>query len=267
MNSLHVNMKRFFTFLAALLLTFGAVSAQEIQFQYDFVRSQKEVFSDTKFENPMPQFTVTFTGTHFDKWGSTFYFVDFDLARTENTNKVIYGEIQRSLNFWQNTALKDFYVEVEYDGGLLQSGGIGISQAFLTGFAYSFHNEDFSNFFQLQVLYRTFFGNGHRFGKLEKNFQKVPLQFTAVYTFKDLFGAKGLLFSGFADFWWQENTFFNGDQTSVIFTAEPQLWYNIGQHFGLDNLHVGGELEISFNAYNMVKHFTAYPAAGVRWTF
>lgn len=260
-------MKKFFTLVATLLLAFSAVNAQEIQFQYDFNRSLKDVYSDTKFDAPMPQFTLTFTGTHFDKFGSTFYFIDVDLASPNNTNKVVYGEIQRSLNFWSNTALKDFYLEVEYDGGLLQGGGIGISQAFLAGVAYSFHDETFRNFLQVQALYRTFFGNGHRFGRLEKDFQKIPLQFTLVYTCKDLFNVKGLLFSGFADLWWQNQTFFNGDQTSVIFTAEPQLWYNIGQHFGLDNLHIGGEVEVSFNAYNMVKHFTAYPAAGFRWTF
>ena len=253
-------MKKFFTLVASLLLAFGAANAQELQFQYDFVRSQKNVLFDSKFESLQPQYTATLTATHFDKWGSTFYFVDFDFASASNANKVIYGEIQRSLNFWSDTALKDFYVEVEYDAGTLREGaGWTISQAFLTGVAYSFHNADFSNFLQLQVLYRKFFDKNVK--------QQVPLQFTAVYTCRDLFGLKGLLFSGFADLWWQDQVFLNGDTTHVIFSAEPQLWYNVGQHFGVDNFHIGGEVEVSFNAYNLVQHFTAYPAAGVRWTF
>ena len=251
-------MKKIIAVVAALLLAFSAF-AQEVQFQYDFVRSQKDVYSNTEFASPVPQYTATFTGTHFDKWGSTFYFMDFDFAKAANTNKVIYGEIQRSLNFWSNTALKDFYLEVEYDAGTLRGGsGATISQAFLTGIAYSFHNTDFSNFLQLQVLYRKFF---------DRNVgQQVPLQFTAVYMCKNLFDIKGLLFTGFADFWWQDQPFFEGP-THVVFSAEPQLWYNVGQHFGVDNFHIGGEVELSLNAYNMAQHFTAYPAAGVRWTF
>lgn len=266
-------MKKIITLVAAMLLAVSAF-AQEIQFQYDFARSRKDLYTNTEFVSPVPQYTATLTGTHFDKWGSTFYFVDFDFAAANNSNKCIYGEIQRSLNFWSNTALKDFYVEVEYDAGTLREGsGATISQAFLTGVAYSFHNADFSKFLQLQVLYRKFFDKTVG--------QQVPLQFTAVYTLKDLFSVKGLLFSGFADFWWQDVDVLDFAQiipeyketTHVIFSAEPQLWYNVGQHFGVDNFHIGGEVEVSYNAYNhgcnngKPVHFTAYPAAGVRWTF
>lgn len=252
-------MKKIITVVAVLLLAFSAF-AQELQFQYDFHRSKAD---------EQPYMTATMTGTHFDKWGSTFYFVDFDFAKTAN-DKCIYGEIQRSLNFWSDTALKDFYVEVEYDGGVLYNFKEPLaflngpmSQAFLTGVAYSFHNADFSKFLQLQVLYRKFF---------DKNVgQQVPLQFTAVYTLRDLFGAKGLLFSGFADFWWQDRGVEwwgeGADPTHVIFTAEPQLWYNVGRFIGVDNFHIGGEVEVSYNAYSSTQHFTAWPAAGVRWTF
>ena len=282
-------MKKFITIVAALLLALFA-SAQEVQFQYDFMRSHKDVYSNTEFAEPKTQLTATLTGTHFDKWGSTFYFVDFDFAAPENSNKCVYGEVQRSLNFWSNTDLKDLSVKLEYNGGMLQGGGIGISQAFLTGIGYAFHDATFRNFFEVQVLYRTFFGNGHEFGSLyveeeiadivdisnpenketesrRVRYQKIPLQFTAVYTFKDLFNIKGLTFMGFADFWWQRQVFLTGEETPVVFSAEPQLWYNIGQHFGVNNFHIGGEVEVSYNAYSMIKHFTAYPAAGVRWTF
>lgn len=253
-------MKKILTFIAVAILTIGAASAQEVQFQYDFHRSQAA---------EQPYMTATLTATHFDKWGSTFYFVDFDFAKT-SPDKCIYGEIQRSLNFWSNTALKDLYVEVEYDGGVLYNFKEPLaflngpmSQAFLTGLAYSFHDETFKNFLQLQVLYRKFFDSTTQ--------QNIPLQFTAVYTLKDLFNVKGLLFSGFADFWWQDRGAewwgFGADPTHVIFTAEPQLWYNVGQWFGVNNLHIGGEVEVSYNAYSSTDHFTAWPAAGVRWTF
>lgn len=249
-------MKKVIAIVASMLLALS-VSAQEVQFQYDFHRSQVD---------EQPYLTTTLTGTHFDKWGSTFYFVDFDFAKTA-TGKCVYGEIQRSLNFWQNTALKDLYVEVEYDGGVLYNFKNFIdgpmSQAFLTGLAYSFHDATYRNFFQVQVLYRKFFD--------EAVVQTVPLQLTTVYTFKDLFGVKGLLFSGFADFWWQDRGAEwwgeGAETTHIIFTAEPQLWYNIGQFIGVNNFHVGGEVEVSYNAYSSTQNFTAWPAAGVRWTF
>lgn len=242
-------MKKFISFVAALLLAVSAF-AQEVQFQYDFHRSKVA---------EKPYLTATLTQTAFDKWGSTFYFVDFDF--TESPDKVVYGEVQRALNFWQNTVLKDMYVLVEYNGGILPAFSGVISQAFLTGIGYSFHDETFRNFLQLQVLYRHFFGN--TFGNPH---QDVPIQLTAVYTCRDLFNVKGLLFSGFADFWWQDG-FVDGKETSVIFSAEPQLWYNIGRFVGVDNFHIGGELEVSYNAYSSTQHFTAWPAAGVRWTF
>lgn len=242
-------MKKIITLVAAMLLAVSAF-AQEVQFQYDFHRSQA---------SDQPYLTTTLTATHFDKWGSTFYFVDFDF--TNSPDKVVYGEIQRALNFWQNSSLKDMYLLVEYNGGILPVANAKISQAFLTGVGYSFHDDTFRNFVQLQVLYRHFFGN--TFGNPH---QDVPLQFTAVYTLKDLFGAKGLVFMGFADFWWQDG-FVDGKETSVVFSAEPQLWYNVGRFIGVDNFHVGGELEVSYNAYSSTQHFTAWPAAGVRWTF
>ena len=242
-------MKKFITLVAAMLLTISAF-AQEVQFQYDFHRSQA---------SNQPYLTTTLTATHFDKWGSTFYFVDFDF--TDSPDKVVYGEVQRALNFWQDTKLKDMYLLVEYNGGILPVANAKISQAFLTGVGYSFHDETFRNFVQLQVLYRHFFGNS--FGN---PLQDLPLQFTAVYTLKQLFGVEGLVFMGFADFWWQEG-FVNGKNTSIVFSAEPQLWYNVGRHFGVDNFHIGGEVEVSVNAYSTTQHFTAWPAAGIRWTF
>lgn len=242
-------MKKFIAVVASMLLALS-VSAQEVQFQYDFHRSQVD---------EQPYLTTTLTGTHFDKWGSTFYFADFDF--TDSPSKVVYGEVQRAINFWQNTVFKDMSLLVEYNGGILPAANAKISQAFLTGIGYSFHDETFRNFFQLQVLYRHFFQN--TFGNPH---QDVPLQFTAVYTFKDLFNIKGLVFMGFADFWWQDGVVAE-KETSVVFTAEPQLWYNIGRHFGVDNFHVGGEVEVSYNAYSTTQNFTAWPAAGVRWTF
>ena len=243
-------MKKFITIIVAFVLAVFLLKAQEIQFQYDFSRSNQagEAY-----------WTTTITGTHPDNFGSTFYFVDFDFAKTSG-DKVIYGDIQRSLNFWQNTKFKDLSVLVEYNGGLLHVGG-NFGQAFLTGLGYAFHDDEYRNYFEVQALYRKHFRN--IFGD---PVQAIPVQISLVWTCTDLFDVKGLLFTGFLDFWWQDG-YVSEKNVKTTFTSEPQLWYNVGQHFGVDNLHVGGEVEVSMNMYSATQHVTVWPAAGVRWTF
>ena len=119
---------------------------------------------------------------------------------------------------------------------------------------------------------------------IAKSTQDVPLQFTIVWGCKDLFGVKGLLFDGFADFWWEDNTWSvldgnnapvldeNGvpkvDKTTGVFISEPQLWYCIGQFFNCPNLNIGGEIEIACNfTGNDTKGWHVNPACGIKWNF
>ena len=88
---------------------------------------------------------------------------------------------------------------------------------------------------------------------------------------KDIFGLKGLTFDGFADFWWENHACdYQEDGTSTekhtIFISEPQLWYNIGRHFGCDNLNVGTEIELSQN-FGSTAGFKCRPCLGVKWNF
>ena len=90
---------------------------------------------------------------------------------------------------------------------------------------------------------------------------------------QDLFGLKGLRFSGFADFWGERHTLFadhkgaiSPTESSFVFISEPQLWYNVGQHFGVQNLNIGGELELSYD-FGSSKGFWARPCLGVKWVF
>ena len=103
-------------------------------------------------------------------------------------------------------------------------------------------SEDFKNTLNLKVLYK-------KFKNLE---QKAPLQFTAVWGCQDLFGAKGLRFSGFADVWWE---------SKCVFLSEPQLWYAFGEHFNL-----GGEIELSCN-FAGYDGFACRPCIGTKWVF
>lgn len=52
----------------------------------------------------------------------------------------------------------------------------------------------------------------------------------------------------------------------TVFTSEPQLWYNVGQHFGCNNLSVGGEVEIS-NNFGSNAGFMVRPCLGAKWDF
>lgn len=240
-------------FILALSFIAGIAKAQvNIQEMYDFNREQM---------------TTTLEMFKGDKWGSTFFFVD--IYHTKNVCPTdFYTEISRSLNFWGNTAMKDFNLHAEWNGGcgvykLDQSwGGYDVRNAWLFGAEYFFHSKDYQNTLTVQVLYKT----------ITQRTSQVPMQLTAVWGMNDLFGLKGLNFSGFADFWWEDHTWTKDattESTSGVFLTEPQLWYNVGQHFGVDNLFIGGEVEISCNFSGAVnyKGWKINPAAGLKWNF
>ena len=51
-----------------------------------------------------------------------------------------------------------------------------------------------------------------------------------------------------------------------MFISEPQLWYNVGRHFGCDNLNIGGEVELSYD-FGTARGFWCRPCAGIKWVF
>ena len=238
---------------AAMLFAQGAKAQTNLQIFYDFGPDRQHV-------------TTTLEGFYNDNWGNTFFFIDHDFNTRDSKDKVYapsgtYFEIARCLNFWQESALAPLSFQVEYNGGVYN--GYTINSAFLVGLDYFVHSADFSNTFNFKVLYK----------KITYTTQKAPLQFTFVWGLQDLFGVKGLRFSGFADFWWEDHTLFADHNGAIIpatshtvFISEPQLWYNIGQHFGCDNLNIGGELELSYD-FGTSKGFWARPCAGLKWVF
>ena len=81
--------------VAIATLAFAQAAKAQTNFQtfYDFGRKH---------------FTTTMEGFHQDKWGNTFFFIDYDFNNKVD-GKVIspngtYFEIARCLNFWQNSA-------------------------------------------------------------------------------------------------------------------------------------------------------------------
>ncbi|MCQ2148905.1 MAG: DUF5020 family protein [Bacteroidales bacterium] len=259
-------MKKLFGFFLFLALTSGFTARAETNLQlfYDFGEDRK-------------QLTSTVEGFYTDKWGNTFFFIDLDyhLRKQEFVPFPLgtYFEIARCLNFWQESALAPLSLHVEYNGGVYSK--YGINHAALAGLDWFIHSKDFKNTLNVKVLYKyiNYDGVDTPDGSYAKS--KVPMQFTLVWGLQDLFGATGLRFSGFADFWWQEHEVFpwnadtgydwtNGEISHVVFLSEPQLWYNVGRHFGVDNLNVGGELELSWD-FGSSKGFWCRPCLGLKW--
>jgi len=258
-------MKKLSFVFAALILSSLALEAQNFQIFYDFGSDRKQVTTTAEIFKP-------------DSWGNTFSFIDLDYTfrgvtdEQGNVHNIgiggAYMEIARCLNFWQNSKASFFSIQLEYNGGLgtyptndnknVQTiGAFSINHAFLAGADFFLHTKNFNNLFNLKLLYK----------KMLYTEQDVPLQFTFVWTCNNLFGAKGLTFSGFADYWWQYQDADNFTKTThTVFLSEPQLWYAVGQHFGCPNLNIGGELELSYN-FATVSGFKCRPCLGIKWDF
>ena len=248
-----MQLKHIFTAVAVLASAQGAFCQTNLQTFYDFGADRGH-------------FTTTLEGFYGDDWGNTFFFVDYDYNgdNSPSGGKYLasgsYFEIARCLNFWQDSPVGALSAHFEYNGG------IGFpSQNFLVGVDYFLHNSSFSNTFNFKVLYKTFSKGAT---------SSLPLQFTFVWGMQDLFGLKGLRFSGFLDVWGEDVVAFAEDATSdkflkeakFVLISEPQVWYNVGQLFGVPNLHIGTEVEISCNfaGYDGVK---VRPCIGTKWVF
>lgn len=242
------------TLFLIAMLCLGATKAKaqvNAQLFYDFG-------SDREFV------TLTLEMFKQDKWGNTYFFIDHDFNYDQHVKGPnlapggTYFEIARCLNFWQKSAIKDLSLQVEYNGGI--TAAYPINHAMLAGVDYFFHSKDFKNTLNLKALYKYIW----------ENEQSVPMQFTVVWAMNDLFGVKGLKFDGFADFWWEDHACAKKDgsfeKKSTVFITEPQLWYNVGQHFGCNNLSLGTEIELS-NNFGSTGGFKCRPCLGMKWDF
>lgn len=218
------------------VLCFGTY-AQNLQVLYDFGKDRKYVTTTLEMFKP-------------DKWGSTFYFVDFyyNYGSAKHPHSA-YMEIARNLNFWNGP----LSAHVEYNGGLgtFPAGDLQlaypINNAYLLGLDYGFHNADFSRTLNLQAMYKCISG------------KQNSCQFTAVWGLHFL--NKKLSFTGFADFWLEDTGYADGSTTSTIFLTQPQLWYNFTEH-----LSAGSEVEIA-NNFAATEGFIVRPRLAAKWNF
>ena len=235
--------KKLFIAAIATLAFSAAAQAQNLQTFWDFGR-----------DHP----TTTFEMFKADKFGDTFWFIDHDYVTAAQRKELgvasayngTYFEIERGINFWQDSALKDLSAHIEYDGS---SWGAGI---FCFGAKYFLHNADFSNTLSLYLMYDHHIGVGSA---------DIPIKFSWVWGMNDLFGLKGLTFKGFGDIWGNNSLFADGTTANFSILTEPQLWMNLGSIFD-NHLDIGTEIELSYN-FAGNKGFMCNPCAGLRWTF
>jgi len=226
-------MKKLLLILSGLILTSG-VFAQNIQVHYDFGKDRKYVTTTLELFKP-------------DKWGSTFFFVDYDYNVGDVKGvSTTYMEIARALKFWD----MPLAIQIEYNGGFGQFApgmAFQINDAWLGGIQYTWNNDDFSKVLTVQALY-----------KYIREKHDASFQITGVWGLH--FFNRKLSFTGFADFWMEEERF-TGKETKFVFLTEPQLWYNFTK-----NISLGGEVEVG---YNFVKPeaITVCPTLAAKWSF
>jgi hypothetical protein len=225
--------------IVLLFITVG-VKAQNLQTHYDFDRGH--ITSTLEMFKP-------------DAYGNTSFFVDMDYNKDINDGvSLSYFEIARVFK----TDKMPIGIHAEFNAGQFNLGtdnnnvGLPINRAYLAGVDYSYNAADYSKGFTIKALYKYIVGK-----------HDATFQFTAVY-YWHMFNRK-LTLIGFADFWKEDNVVFDEDgnavDTKYVFLAEPQLWYNINDNFG-----VGGEIELS-NNFAGVEGFKVRPTLGVKWTF
>lgn len=235
--------KTLFTLFILGLIT--PLMSQNVQLHYDFGKDRKYLTSTVEMFKP-------------DKWGSNFFFIDMNYGNNDIKGvELAYWEIARAINVCKKVPVA---LHVEYNGGFgqfqTQSSNLAyqINNAYLGGLEYSINNNDFTKGFTLQAMYKYIQGK-----------QDASFQLTGVWYLHML--KKKLSFTGFADFWREDNSFGNsGDPenttiTKFVFLAEPQLWYNFTQ-----NLSAGGEAELG-NNFGTVKGFAVNPTIAIKWNF
>ena len=226
------------------------LNAQNFQFHYEFGKSRGNEAMDRNY------FTTTLEMFKPDKYGSTFWFVDFEhnFPKGAKSMSLAYWEIAREFYIpgLQETApLNDMSVHVEYNDGIKISGpsgnisGITLGHVWLFGLSYPIKFGDFK--INTMLLYRN----------MRNSYSKgSDFQFTATWT--ENFLNEKITCMGFFDIWTQGDT----GKKDIVVISEPQFWYNFG-----NNLSIGGEIEISKNFIYKSEKWEYMPTVAGKWTF
>lgn len=232
--------KQFFFVTLLLCVGIGNLFGQNLQLHYDFGKDRSYLTSTIEMFKP-------------DKLGNTFFFIDMDYS---------VGKVQGvSLAYWEiarvfNVPKLPVGIHVEYNGGFGQFktdnnfNAYQINDALLAGLDYSINDEGYTKGLSVKALYKYIHGK-----------HDLSYQLTAVWYMH--FFNKKISFTGFADFWKEDNDFnFDGQvDTEYVFLTEPQLWYNFNSQISF-----GGELELSSN-FAGSKGFKVNPTLAFKYNF
>lgn len=236
-------MKKLLVAAAFAVLAFaqGANAQTNLQTFYDFGKDRQYV-------------TTTFEMFKSDGWGNTFFFIDHYYGKEMTAGSAINGsyfEVERAINFWGDSALKDLSLHVEYDGSTWGSA------IWCFGLNYFLHSDDYKNTFTAYLMYDLHRGIGEA---------DIPIKFSGVWGCTDIFGLDGMTFKGFIDVWGNNSVWGLNDVTKFSVLAEPQLWYRIGDAFNCPNFNIGTEVELSYN-FAGNKGFMCNPCLGIKYEF
>jgi hypothetical protein len=224
--------------VSALIFFFVDSYSQNIQLLYGKGKEKGFVTSTVEMFKP-------------DKLGNTYFFIDFTYGNDgiKGVNSA-YWEISRAFNLWKSPLA----FHAEYNGGLIQwksgypnNSANTINNAWLTGLEYSFIDKKASRGLTLQALYK------YIQGKNNKSFQLTAVWFINMIDTK-------LSFTGFADFWKEDNIFQNTPR-KYVFLSQPQLWLNLTSKFS-----VGSEIQIGYN-FGGIEMLDVMPTLAVKYNF
>ena len=238
-------MKRFFVLLLALAAGHNALAQTDLRAVYNFAPDAPVTSAIVESWAP-------------DNWGDTYLNAGFGFKATPFSIYTGWLDVARNFNFWHNVPiLKDFSIQAEFNGRTNMDNFNA-----LFGISYTLPMEN--NVLRASVLYKTFSGGATSL---------LPMQLTLLWRLYDIFGVQGLDFRGTARGWGEVTKYWYGDDKPMeadpdifIITADPQIWYSVGQYFGAGNLSVGGEVELSYNWLGR-SGFHIRPSAGIKIQF
>lgn len=234
-------MKKALVYLVSLFALVSTASAQNLQLLYDFGEDRNYLTSTVEYFN-------------IDDYGRTFFFIDMNYNGNgvEGINES-YWEFARSFDIADDLPIG---LHFEYNGGHGQfatpdgNQAYTINNAYLSGLDFYWSNENFTQNYTFQVLYKYID---------QKNNDSFQLTFVWANTYLD----GKVTVNGFADFWREDNDFdFDGSvDEDYVFLSEPQFWYNLNDTFA-----VGSEIEFGWN-FGGVEGWKVCPTVAVKTTF
>ncbi|MBP5210898.1 MAG: DUF5020 family protein [Bacteroidales bacterium] len=249
-------MKKSFSVLILLAVcSFSAFAQFDLQARWSFTKGYQHPTIQMDFNNE-------------DNLGETYIRSVFDLNYRDDIHiieapSVAYLNFERELLFWKRAkGWNKLSLHLAYQGGLVRDGNI--KNAFSAGLSYKIIDTE-KSYLALRVMYRYAINT----------VQLVPMQVSARFYFNDAFTVEGLRFEGYADCLWEDHVVdYNAKMEKMTyprnshfwFNFAPQVWYNVGQFFGTDQLNVGGEVRLSLD-YGNVHGFYCLPSVGIKWVF